>query len=127
MITDAIARRVIDVEDGRDGGTVEKFSYILESKGGKCENIHTFVSDMSPSYINGKEICFPNAQLIIDKFHVKQLMLLAMDEVRREEQGKIASKKKKFWQEIINDTSNTTNRATTRSIIRNIKEISKDR
>lgn len=47
---------------------------------------------MSPSYTNGKEICFPNAQLIIDKFHVKQLMLLAMDEVRREEQGKIASK-----------------------------------
>ena len=28
VISDAIARRVIDVEDGRDGGTVEKFSYI---------------------------------------------------------------------------------------------------
>lgn len=101
VISDAIARRVIDVEDGRDGGTVEKFSYILESKGGKCENIHTFVSDMSPSYTNGKEICFPNAQLIIDKFHVKQLMLLAMDEVRREEQGKIASKKRSSGKKLL--------------------------
>ena len=56
---------------------------------------------MSPSYTNGKEICFPNAQLIIDKFHVKQLMLLAMDEVRREEQGKIASKKRSSGKKLL--------------------------
>ena len=101
VVSDAIARRVIDVEDGRDGGTVEKFSYVLESKGGKSENIHTFVSDMSPSYTNGKEICFPNARLIIDKFHVKQLMLLAMDEVRKEEQGKTVSKRKNSGKKIL--------------------------
>ena len=56
---------------------------------------------MSPSYTNGKEICFPNAQLIIDKFHVKQLMFLAMDEVRREEQGKIASKKRSSGKKLL--------------------------
>ncbi len=94
VVSDAEARRVIDVEDGRDSGTIEKFSEKLEKKGGKIENIRTFVSDMSPAYITGKDICFPNALLVVDKFHVKQLLLQAMDEVRKEEQGKQRSKQK---------------------------------
>lgn len=94
VISDAIARRVIDLENGRDAGTIEKFSYKLEEKNGKCENIRLFISDLSPAYAAGKDLCFPNATQIIDKFHVKQLMLQAMDEVRREEQGKTESQKK---------------------------------
>ena len=94
VISDAIARRVIDLEDGRDAGSIEKFSYKLEEKNGKCENIRLFISDLSAAYTNGKELCFPNATQIIDKFHVKQLMIQAMDEVRREEQGKTESRKK---------------------------------
>ena len=101
VISDAIARRVIDVEDGRDSKTVEKFSYKLEEKGGKCENIHTFVSDMSAAFIGGKELCFPNARMIIDKFHVKQLMLNAMDEVRRAEQGKAVSNKRNAGKKLL--------------------------
>ena len=101
VVIDAIARRVIDVEEGKDTETVELFSYKLEEKGGKCENIHTFVSDMSPSFISGKELCFPKARLIIDKFHVKQLMLEAMDEVRREEQGKKVSKRRNSGKKLL--------------------------
>lgn len=49
---------------------------------------------MSEAFIGGKELCFPNARMITDKFHVKQLMLNAMDEVRRAEQGKTVSGKR---------------------------------
>lgn len=101
VISDATARRVIDVEDGRNVQAIENFSYKLELKGGKCEEIHTFVSDMSATYLAGKEICFPNAQTIIDKFHVKHLMLEAMDEVRKEEQGKTTSKKKNSGKKLL--------------------------
>ena len=101
VISDAIARRVIDVEDGRDSETVEKFSYKLEEKGGKCENIHTFVSDMSAAFIGGKEMCFPNARMVIDKFHVKQLMLNAMDEIRKTEQGKAVSNKRNAGKKLL--------------------------
>lgn len=101
VISDAIDRRVIDVEDGRDSNTIEKFSYKLEQKGGKCENIRIFVSDMSSSFIAGKEMCFPNAQMIIDKFHVKQLMLTALDEVRRAEQGKTESRKRNSGKKLL--------------------------
>lgn len=101
VISDAVERRVIDIEDGRDAETIEKFSYKLEEKNGKCENIRLFISDLSSSYISGKAFCFPNARLISDKFHVKQLLLQAMDEVRREEQGKIKSKKRNAGKKLL--------------------------
>ncbi len=101
VISDAEARRVIDVENGRDAETIEKFSYKLEAKGGDCEKITTFVSDMYAAYIGGKDLCFPNAQLVIDKFHVKKLMLDAMDEVRRAEQGKQASKQRSAGKKLL--------------------------
>ena len=70
VITDAKARKVIDVEEGRDVSTVQNFSYKLEEKGGDCNNIRVFVSDMSSTYKSAKEECFPNALQVIDKFHV---------------------------------------------------------
>ena len=86
VIVDANARRVIDVEQGRSDQTVIDFSYKLEEKGGSCEKIRFATSDMSKAYMNGIEECFPYAKLTIDKFHVKKLMLDALDEVRKAEQ-----------------------------------------
>lgn len=101
IISDAIDKRVIDVEDGKDSNTIEEFSYKLEQKGGKCENIRIFVSDMSSAFIAGKEMCFPKAQMVIDKFHVKQLMLTALDEVRKAEQGKTESRKRNSGKKLL--------------------------
>ena len=101
VISDAIARRVIDLEDGREAGTIERFSEKLEAKNGSCENIRLFISDLSSSYISGKQFCFPNAMLVADKFHIKQLMLQALDEVRKEEQGKTESKKKSAGKKLL--------------------------
>ncbi|MBQ9552797.1 MAG: ISL3 family transposase [Clostridia bacterium] len=101
VISDAVKRRVIDVEDGRDAETVERFSYKLEEKGGDCGNIRTYISDMSSAYESARDLCFPNATQIIDKFHVKQLMLQAMDEVRRSEQGKTLSRSKRSGKKLL--------------------------
>jgi len=94
VISDMTARRVIGVEPDRSMESVELFSYKLESKGGKCENIQTVSCDMSKAYMAAKELCFPNAETVIDRFHVKQLILKGMDEVRREEQGKTSKSRK---------------------------------
>lgn len=94
IVSDAKAGKVIDVEKGRDREAVVSFSYKLEEKGGDCNKITQYISDMSPAYMKAKEECFPRAKQIIDKFHVKQMMLKAMDEVRREEQGRIQSRKR---------------------------------
>ena len=92
VIVDATARRVIDVEQGRNDQTVIDFSYKLMEKGGDCEKIRFATSDMSKAYMNGIQECFPYAKLTIDKFHVKKLMLEALDEVRKTEQREHRSK-----------------------------------
>ena len=94
VICDAAARRVIDVEEGRTAQQVWDFSMKLEEKGGDCNKIKQAASDMSGAYLKGIEDCFPNAVTVIDKFHVKQLLLNAMQEVRRDEQGKEARNRK---------------------------------
>lgn len=94
VVSDAMARRVIYADEGRGVQNVEAFSLQLEEKCGNCEGIRQVACDMSASYASGVEMCFPKATVTIDKFHVKQLMLRAMDQVRREEQGKQRSRRR---------------------------------
>ena len=93
VVIDAATRRVVDVEEGRDAGTIDEFSLKLEKKHGNCNLVETFCSDMSPAYKAGCEMCFPKAQQVIDKFHVKQLMIKGMEAVRKAEQGKTYNSK----------------------------------
>jgi transposase len=92
VILDAANRRVIDVELGRSEQTVINFSYKLESKGGDCEKILFTSSDMSKAYRAGIQYCFPKTKHTVDKFHVKKILLDAMDAVRRSEQQEQKSK-----------------------------------
>lgn len=86
VVTDGERRRVIGVEEGRGRKAVEAFSYRLEERGGDCTRIGIFVSDMSGAYLSARQECFPQAMPVIDKFHVKKVLLEAMEQVRREEQ-----------------------------------------
>jgi len=94
VVSDAVARRVIYADEGRGAKNVEAFSHALIEKGGDCEKIKQIACDMSASYMSGIDMCFPEATVTIDKFHVKQLMLKAMDQVRKEEQGKQRSRRR---------------------------------
>ena len=94
VIIDAAKRRVIDVEDGRAAQQIIDFSYKLEEKGGSCERISFVSSDLSSAYRTGFQFCFPNARHTVDKFHVKKLLLDALDEVRKSEQQEQKVKRK---------------------------------
>ncbi len=93
VIVDGDSHKVIDVEEGRDAATVERFSAFLDAHTGDSAAIEYVTSDMSSAYASGTELCFPNAKLTVDKFHVKKLMLEAMNKVRIEEQGKQARRR----------------------------------
>ena len=95
VVIDAAQRRVIDVEEGRTAQQVWDFSLKLEEKGGDCANVTQAASDMSSAYLSGIRDCFPNARIVIDRFHVSKLMRDAMDEVRREEQGMRTSRSRR--------------------------------
>ena len=94
VVIDAEKRRVIDVENGRSEQQIIDFSYQLENKGGSCGNIAFVSSDLSSAYRSGFQFCFPNARHTVDKFHVKKLLLDALDEVRKSEQQAQNTKKK---------------------------------
>jgi len=96
LIIDAVKRRVIDVEEGRDKETVRLFAEKLSAKGGDPEKITAVTSDMSKTYLPAIEENFPNAENIIDKFHVKKVLIDALDEVRKAEQKTVADKKDLF-------------------------------
>lgn len=81
-------KRVIGVEEGRDVEAVERFSLSFEERKGDCNKIKYVSMDMSRAYKAASELCFPQASIVYDRFHVKKLALDGMDEVRREEQGR---------------------------------------
>lgn len=96
LIIDAAKRRVVDVEEGRDAQTVRLFAEKLSAKGGDPEKVSAVTSDMSKSFLPAIETNFPNAENTIDKFHVKKVLIDALDEVRKAEQKSVADKKDLF-------------------------------
>ena len=93
---DALERRVFDVEDGRTMGAVAAVRARLERQGGSANNIIAVTSDMSASFLPAVKKYFPLAEQVIDKFHVKQVLTKAMDEVRKNEQREANDKKTLF-------------------------------
>lgn len=96
LTIDAAKRRVVDVAKGRDRETVKLFARKLCDKGGNPENITAVTGDMSKSFLPAIEANFPNAENIIDKFHIKKVLIDALDEVRKAEQKSVADKKDLF-------------------------------
>lgn len=96
LVLDTQRRRVIDVEQGRDKDTILSFAQKLEQHGGSRANIKAVTSDMSKSYVPAIKEVFTNARHVIDKFHVKQILINALDEVRKAEQKQTENKRALF-------------------------------
>lgn len=93
---DADKRRVFDVEPGRDKTAVASVATMLRDHDGDPLKVQSATSDMSKTYLPAIKEHFPNAKQIIDKFHVKQMFLKALDEVRKLEQANSPDKKTLF-------------------------------
>ena len=93
---DTVRRRVFDVEPGRDKTAVKNVGEKPERNGGNTKSVNSVTSDMSASYLSAVREVFPNAKQTIDKFHVKQVLLKALDTVRKDEQKESGRKKELF-------------------------------
>lgn len=78
-------RRVIHASKGKDADTVKNIREHLESKGCLAEQIEQVCMDLSPAFISGVTTQFKNAAITFDRFHIKQHLNNAMDEVRKRE------------------------------------------
>jgi transposase len=82
---DPSERRAVFVADGRGQETVEQFAGFLAGHGGEAERISEVCQDMSGAYLAGVREHMPRAEVTFDRFHVKQKLSEAIDEVRRAE------------------------------------------
>ena len=82
---DPQGRSVVYACPGKDAETIASFSCELKERGGDPSSVKRFCCDMSPAYLAGIRENFPEAEIVYDRFHLKQAVSRAVDEVRRAE------------------------------------------
>jgi transposase len=85
VFADLDERRAVYVTEGRDQGTVQEFSCFLETHGGDVARVSEVCQDMSEAYLAGTLKHLPAAEITFDRYHVRQHLSKAIDEVRRAE------------------------------------------
>ena len=85
VCADLEKRRVIYVDEGREGKVVANLAAAITGKKGDIKAISHVAIDMSPAYISGVMEHLPDAQIVFDKFHITALLGKAMDELRKGE------------------------------------------
>ena len=105
--------RVLYVADGKNAETIEDFKADLVAHNGDPEAIQDICCDMSPAFISGIELEFPNAEITFDKFHVIKILNDAVDQVRRQELAKQPALKKTRYLWLKNPNNLTMNQKET--------------
>ena len=87
LFIDAQTHDVIDVIENRQQAYLS--SYFLRYSLQARRKVKTVTMDMYSPYIGLVHQCFPNAEIIIDRFHIVQLLNRALNQVRIREMKKI--------------------------------------
>jgi transposase len=77
--------RVVAVTEGRDSKAVGEVKTFLAQHQCPAEQIDTVVKDMSAAYEKGVQEHFPQAERVVDFFHVVKLVGEGFDDVRKRE------------------------------------------
>ena len=85
VFADLDQRRGVFCVEGRDHETVQAFSLFLETHNGDPEKVVDVCQDMSEAFLKGTLTYVPKAEVTFDRYHIRQHLSKAVDEVRREE------------------------------------------
>lgn len=86
IIVDFLKRKLFDMLSSRK--KEELFRYFSKFPKAQREKVKYIIIDMNQTYLEIAEIFFPNAKVIIDSFHVIQIVRNAFDKIRKEIQKK---------------------------------------
>ena len=93
IVADPKNHRVIDILPNRyESDLVRYFSQFPSKK-----NVKYFVCDMNPHFRQVAKICFENALIVADRYHVIRQVYWAMERVRKNEQGKLSAGFRKYF------------------------------
>ena len=85
IIVDPKEKVVLDILPNRFESDLVKYFSQFPSKTG----VKYFVCDMNPHFREVAKICFPQATIVADKYHVIRQVYWAMEKVRKNEQNKL--------------------------------------
>ncbi len=84
---------VLDILPNRfESDLIKHFSQFSNKNEVKC-----FVCDMNPHFRQVAKICFSNATIVADKYHVIRQVFWAMEKVRKNEQNKLSKRLRKYF------------------------------
>ena len=92
ILTDARERKILDILPNRK--KADMIRYFLRFKNRK--EVKYVVIDMNPHFREVAEICFPQATIVIDRYHVTRQAIWALERVRKEEQKHLSADWRRF-------------------------------
>ena len=93
IVADPKNRKVIDILPNRYENDLIKYFSQFESR----KNVKYFVCDMNPHFRQVAEVCFKNAVVVADRYHVIRQVYWAMERVRKNEQNKLSDRFRKYF------------------------------
>ena len=84
---------VLDILPNRYENDLIKYFSQFPSK----TNVKYFVCDMNPHFRRVSQVCFPNAVIVADRYHVVRQVYWAMERVRKNEQNKLSIRFRKYF------------------------------
>ncbi len=93
IIVDPKDRKVLDILPNRYESDLVKYFSQFTNK----TEVKYFVCDMNPHFRQVAKICFPQATIIADKYHVIRQVYWAMEKVRKSEQGKLSARFRRYF------------------------------
>lgn len=93
IVVDPKGKRVLDILPNRYESDLVRYFSQFQSK----NNVKYFVCDMNPHFRQVAKICFPQATIVADKYHVIRQVYWAMENVRKVEQKQLPTRFRKYF------------------------------
>lgn len=100
VFVDLDKRRVVFATEGKDAATLGRFAKHLAAHDGDAAAVSDVCCDLSAPFSAGVKAHLPNAAITFDRYHLAQLLSLAVDSVRRGEvkhQPELLAKTRYLW------------------------------
>jgi transposase len=93
IITDAKYHKVLDILPNRSSNTLSAYFRTFSTR----KSVKYFVMDMNKAYLELARTCFPQATVVIDKYHVVRQAIWAFENVRKAEQSKFSDGRRRYF------------------------------
>ncbi len=95
IIADPVNKRIVDILPGREGHILS--SYFSQFSREERMKVRFFVMDMNREYLSIAKAFFPNAIIIIDRFHYARYNNWSLENIRRKAQKRLLPEQRKYF------------------------------